>query len=36
MSDLEKRIARLEDIEAIKQLKARYSHVCDDDHNQKK
>lgn len=33
MSDLEKRITRLEDIEAIKQLKARYSHVCDDDHN---
>ena len=30
---LEKRIARLEDIEAIKQLKARYTHVCDDDHN---
>ena len=33
MSDLEKRITRLEDIEAIKQLKAKYSHVCDDDHN---
>jgi len=33
MSDLEKRITRLEDIEAIKQLKARYSHICDDDHN---
>ena len=36
MTDLEKRIARLEDIEAIKQLKARYSHVCDDDHNPEK
>ena len=33
MSDIEKRITRLEDIEAIKQLKARYSHICDDDHN---
>ena len=33
MSDLEKRITRLEDIEAIKQLKARYSHICDDGHN---
>ena len=33
MSDLEERITRLEDIEAIKQLKARYSHICDDDHN---
>ena len=33
MSELEKRITRLEDIEAIKQLKARYSHICDDDHN---
>ncbi len=30
---LEARITRLEDIEAIKQLKVRYSHVCDDDHN---
>ncbi|MCB1745534.1 MAG: nuclear transport factor 2 family protein [Gammaproteobacteria bacterium] len=33
MQDLEKRITRLEDIEAIKQLKARYSHICDDMHN---
>ena len=33
MSNLEERITRLEDIEAIKQLKARYSHICDDDHN---
>ncbi len=32
-SDLEQRITRLEDIEAIKQLKARYTHVCDDMHN---
>ena len=27
------RITVLEDIEAIKQLKARYCAVCDDDHN---
>ncbi|MGD9603263.1 MAG: nuclear transport factor 2 family protein [Gammaproteobacteria bacterium] len=33
MSELEKRITRLEDIEAIKQLKVRYSHICDDMHN---
>jgi hypothetical protein len=32
-SDLEKRITTLEDIEAIKKLKARYCAVCDDDHN---
>ena len=32
-TDLERRIARLEDIEAIKQLKARYCEICDDDHN---
>ena len=32
-SDLEKRITVLEDIEAIKQLKARYCAICDDDHN---
>lgn len=31
--ELEKRITRLEDIEAIKQLKARYCAICDDDHN---
>lgn len=30
---LEKRITRLEDIEAIKQLKATYCDICDDDHN---
>ena len=36
MADLEQRIERLEDIEAIKQLKARYSHICDDDHNPKR
>ncbi len=30
---LEERITRLEDIEAIKQLKFRYSHICDDGHN---
>lgn len=33
MTELEKRITRLEDIEAIKQLKHRYSHICDDLHN---
>jgi len=33
MNELEKRITRLEDIEAIKQLKIRYSHICDDMHN---
>lgn len=27
--DLEQRIARLEDLEAIRQLKARYFHCCD-------
>ena len=32
-STLEERIQRLEDIESIKQLKVRYSHICDDDHN---
>ncbi len=31
--ELEKRITRVEDIEAIKQLKARYCEICDDDHN---
>ncbi len=30
---LEKRITRIEDLEAIKQLKARYCEICDDDHN---
>ena len=33
MAALEKRITRLEDIEAIKQLKAHYCEICDDDHN---
>src|SRR5882757_548174 len=32
-SALERRITVLEDIEAIKKLKARYCAVCDDDHN---
>jgi len=32
-SELEKHITVLEDIEAIKQLKARYCAVCDDNHN---
>ena len=31
--ELEKRITVLEDIEAIKKLKARYCEVCDDNHN---
>lgn len=30
---LAQRITRLEDIEAIKQLKARYCEICDDGHN---
>ena len=33
ITDLEQRITRLEDIEAIKQLKARYCEICDDMHN---
>ena len=32
-SKLVERITRLEDIEAIKQLKARYCEICDDMHN---
>ncbi len=32
-SALERRIAAIEDLEAIKQLKARYCQICDDDHN---
>ena len=32
-NDLEARITRLEDIEAIKQLKALYCDICDDMHN---
>jgi len=31
--DLAKRIQRLEDIESIKQLKATYCAICDDNHN---
>ena len=30
---LDRRIKRLEDIEAIRQLKARYCEICDDNHN---
>ena len=33
MTELEKRLTRMEDIEAIKQLKAEYCDICDDDHN---
>lgn len=33
LAALEKRLTRMEDIEAIKQLKARYCHICDDLHN---
>jgi len=33
LAELERRLTRLEDIEAIKQLKARYCEICDDDHN---
>ena len=33
LTELEKRITRIEDIEAIKQLKARYCEICDDLHN---
>ncbi len=33
MAELEQRITRLEDIEAIKQLKALYCEICDDMHN---
>src|SRR5207248_104379 len=31
--ELERRVTVLEDIEAIKKLKARYCSVCDDNHN---
>jgi SnoaL-like protein len=33
MTELERRLTRMEDIEAIKHLKARYCDICDDDHN---
>ena len=33
MPTLEQRVQILEDIEAIKQLKALYCEICDDDHN---
>jgi hypothetical protein len=33
LAELERRITRLEDIEAIKQLKARYCEICDDGHD---
>jgi ketosteroid isomerase-like protein len=33
LAELEARITKIEDIEAIKQLKALYCEICDDDHN---
>ena len=33
LSELETRITGLEDLEAIKQLKALYCEICDDNHN---
>ena len=36
IGELEKRITILEDIEAIKKLKARYCAICDDNHNPEK
>lgn len=32
-ADILARLTRMEDIEAIKQLKAMYCEICDDDHN---
>lgn len=34
--ELEKQLVALQDIEAIKQLKAEYCDICDDDHNQER
>jgi hypothetical protein len=33
LEELAARVTRVEDIEAIKQLKALYCEICDDDHN---
>ena len=33
LAELEARVTRMEDIEAVKQLKALYCEICDDDHN---
>src|ERR1700724_2200732 len=33
-AELQKRLTVLQDIEAIKRLKAEYCDICDDDHNQ--
>jgi hypothetical protein len=33
LAEIERRLTRIEDIEAIKQLKARYCEICDDAHN---
>ncbi len=34
LSELERQLTVMQDIEAIKQLKAEYCDICDDDHNQ--
>jgi ketosteroid isomerase-like protein len=36
IQNLEQRITRVEDLEAVKQLKARYCEICDDDHDPKR
>ena len=36
MQEIEKRVQTLEDIEAIKRLKARYGQACDDNYNPEK
>ena len=33
LAEIERRLTRVEDIEAIKQLKARYCEICDDAHD---
>ena len=33
LTELAARVQRLEDLESIKQLKARYCEICDDDHD---
>ncbi len=34
--ELERRITNIEDVEAIKKLKARYCAICDDNHDPEK